>query len=150
MGGLGCCEAEVDHPNATNAKQLVVEADTKEKMIAYFNYCLLRWCGTGGRTGVAIGPSDQGARTGIVYMIQLRKETGASGLFDGLLAGSGRTVAVAKRQSTSALWSLTDHILRMSTFVFPNVRGNMGIPPIATVDNDHCQFHKRFLHSTES
>ena len=36
--------------------------------------------------------------TGIVYMIQLRNGTTASGPFDSLLAGSDRTVAVAKRQ----------------------------------------------------
>ena len=51
-----------------------------------------------GKTGVAIELSDQGARTGIVYVIQLSNEAGASGLFDSLLAGSDRTVAVAKRQ----------------------------------------------------
>ena len=52
-----------------------------------------------GKTGVAIEPSDQGALSGIVYMIQLRNETSALGLFDSLLAGSDRTVAVARRQA---------------------------------------------------
>ena len=52
-----------------------------------------------GKTGVAIELSDQGARTGIVYMIQLRNETSALGLFDSLLAGSDQTVAMARRQA---------------------------------------------------
>ena len=46
-----------------------------------------------GKTGVAIELSDQGVRTGIVYMIQLRNETSAGGLFDCLLSGSDRAVA---------------------------------------------------------
>ena len=52
-----------------------------------------------GKTGVAIELSGQGARTGIVYMIQLRNKVSALGLFDSLLAGSDRTVAVARRQA---------------------------------------------------
>ena len=42
------------------------------------------------KTGVAIELSDQGLRTGIVYMLQLRDEKSAGGLFDSLLAGSDR------------------------------------------------------------
>ena len=53
-----------------------------------------------GKTGVAIELSDQGARTGIVYMIQLRNETNGRRLFDNLLAGSDRTDAVAKQQGS--------------------------------------------------
>ena len=52
-----------------------------------------------GKTGVAIELSDQGARTGIVHMIQLRNETSALGLYGGLLAGSDRTVAMARRHA---------------------------------------------------
>ena len=51
-----------------------------------------------GKTGVTIELSDQGARMGIVHMIQLRNEMSTSRLFDSLLAGSDRTVAVAKQQ----------------------------------------------------
>lgn len=43
-----------------------------------------------GKTGVAIELSDNGARTGIVYMIQLRSEKSAGGLFDSLIADSDR------------------------------------------------------------
>ena len=44
---MGAAKLKLYHPNATNAKQLVVEADTKEKMIASFDYCLLEWCWDG-------------------------------------------------------------------------------------------------------
>jgi len=43
-----------------------------------------------GKTGVAIEISDQGTRTGIVYMIQLRNELSAGGLYDSLLVGTSR------------------------------------------------------------
>lgn len=45
-----------------------------------------------GKTGVAVELSDdKGARTGIIYMIQLRNEKTAKELFDKLLAGSDRS-----------------------------------------------------------
>lgn len=44
------------------------------------------------KTGVAVEISDKGKRTGIVYMIQLRNEQSAMGLFESLLAGSDRAV----------------------------------------------------------
>ena len=43
-----------------------------------------------GKTGVAIELSDRGHRTGVVYMLQLRNEKSAGGLFDELLVGSDR------------------------------------------------------------
>ena len=46
-----------------------------------------------GKTGVAIELSDRGRRTGIVYMLQLRNEQSAGGLFDSLLANSDRSAA---------------------------------------------------------
>ena len=39
---------------------------------------------------MAVELSDKGSRTGIIYMIQLRNENSAGGLFDSLLAGSDR------------------------------------------------------------
>jgi len=44
------------------------------------------------KTGVAVELSDKGARTGIIYMIQLRNEQAAVGLYESLLAGSDRTI----------------------------------------------------------
>ena len=95
---LGAAKLKLYHQNPTNVKQLVVEADTKEKIMLISTIVPLDGVERVGKTGVAIELSDQGARMGIVYMTQLRNETSASGLFDSLLAGSDRTVAVAKRQ----------------------------------------------------
>ena len=95
---LGTAKLKLYHQNPTNVKQLVVEADTMEKIMHISTIVPLDGVERVGKTGVAIELSDQGARMGIVYMTQLRNETSASGLFDSLLAGSDRTVAVAKRQ----------------------------------------------------
>lgn len=76
----------------TYIKQLVVEADAKDKAILISTIILTDGVERVGRTGVAIELSDKGTRTGIVYMIQLRNEGSASGLFDSLLAGSDRAV----------------------------------------------------------
>lgn len=95
---LGAAKLRLYLQSPTNVKQLVVEADTREKPMLISTIVLSDGVERVGKTGVAIELSDQGARTGIVYMIQLRNETSASGLFDSLLAGSDRTVAVARRQ----------------------------------------------------
>ena len=95
---LGSAKLRLYQQSPTNVKQLVVEADTKEKTMLISTIVLSDGVERVGKTGVAIELSDQGARTGIVYMIQLRNETSASGLFDSLLAGSDRNVAVARRQ----------------------------------------------------
>ena len=96
---LGAAKLKLYHQNPTNVKQLVVvEADTKKKTMLISTIVLSDGVERVGKTGVAIELTDLGARTGIVYVIQLWNETSASGLFDSLLAGSDRTVAVAKRQ----------------------------------------------------
>ena len=76
----------------TNVKQLVVEADDKRKTVLISTIVLTDGVERVGKTGVAIELSDQGARTGIVYMIQLRNEKSTGGLFDELLKGSDRAV----------------------------------------------------------
>ena len=88
---LGAAKLKLYLQQATNIKQLVVEADTKEHPILISTIILTDGVERVGKTGVAIELSDKGARTGIVYMIQLRGETAASGLFDQLLLGSDRT-----------------------------------------------------------
>lgn len=95
---LGAAKLRLYLQSPTNVKQLVVEADTKDRTMLISTIVLSDGVERVGKTGVAIELSDQGARTGIVYMIQLRSEASASGLFDSLLEGSDRTVAVAKRQ----------------------------------------------------
>ncbi|KIJ23803.1 hypothetical protein M422DRAFT_96398, partial [Sphaerobolus stellatus SS14] len=78
------------HQQPTNVKQLVVESESKDKGVLISTIVLTDGVERVGKTGVAIELSDKGSRTGIVYMIQLRNETSASGLFDSLLAGSDR------------------------------------------------------------
>jgi len=76
----------------TNVKQLVVEADSKDKTILISTIVLTDGVERVGKTGVAIELSDaKGARTGVIYMIQLRNEKAAQELFDKLLAGSDRS-----------------------------------------------------------
>ncbi|KIJ21663.1 hypothetical protein PAXINDRAFT_64493 [Paxillus involutus ATCC 200175] len=88
---LGTAKLTLYRQEPTNVKQLVVEADTRDKMILISTIVLTDGVERVGKTGVAIELSDAGgARTGIVYMIQLRNEDSAGGLFKTLLAGSDR------------------------------------------------------------
>lgn len=87
---LGSAKLKLYCQNRTNIKQLVVEADNRDKSILISTIVLTDGVERVGKTGIAIELSDKGARTGIVYMIQLRNETSAGGLFNSLLAGSDR------------------------------------------------------------
>lgn len=88
---LGSAKLKLYRQDPTNIKQLVVEADNKDHSVLISTIVLTDGVERVGKTGVAIELSDQGARTGIVYMIQLRNEKAAGGLFDSLLAGSDRS-----------------------------------------------------------
>lgn len=88
---LGSAKLKLYHQRPTNMKQLVVEAETKEHSVLISTIILTDGVERVGKTGVAIELSDNGMRTGIVYMIQLRNESAAGGLFDQLLLGSDRT-----------------------------------------------------------
>jgi hypothetical protein len=74
-------------------KQLVVEADSSSKTMLISTIVLTDGVERVARTGVAVEISDRGKRTGIIYMIQLRNEKSAVGLFESLLAGSDRDPA---------------------------------------------------------
>ena len=87
---LGSAKLKLYCQNPTNIKQLVVEADNRDKSILISTIVLTDGVERVGKTGIAIELSDKGARTGVIYMIQLRNETSAGGLFDSLLAGSDR------------------------------------------------------------
>lgn len=87
---LGSAKLKLYHQSPTNIKQLVVEADNKDKSVLISTIVLTDGVERVGKTGIAIELSDKGARTGIVYMIQLRNDSSANGLFDSLLAGSDR------------------------------------------------------------
>jgi hypothetical protein len=88
---LGAARLKLYRESPTNVKQLVVEAENKAKTILISTIVLTDGVERVGKTGVAVELSDKGARTGIVYMIQLRNESSAVGLFDSLLAGSDRS-----------------------------------------------------------
>jgi len=88
---LGSAKLKLYHQQPTNMKQLVVEADDKNKSVLISTIVLSDGVERVGKTGVAVELSDNGARTGIVYMIQLRNEQATVGLFGSLLEGSDRT-----------------------------------------------------------
>lgn len=88
---LGSGKLKLYHQEVTNIKQLVVEGEDKNKTILVSTIVLTDGVERVGKTGVAIELSDHGARTGVIYMIQLRNEKSAGGLYDSLLAGSDRS-----------------------------------------------------------
>lgn len=88
IGGGGL---KLYHQMGTNTKQLVVEADDKARTMLISTLVLSSGVERVSKTGVAVEVSDvDGSRTHIVYMIQLRNEDSAKGLYDCLLAGSER------------------------------------------------------------
>ncbi|WVF70066.1 hypothetical protein IAT40_004853 [Kwoniella sp. CBS 6097] len=76
----------------TPVKQLVVESDSSSKQMLISTIVLTDGVERVAKTGVAVEISDRGQRTGIVYMIQLRNEKSAMGLFESLLQGSDRAI----------------------------------------------------------
>ncbi|ODN96434.1 transcription factor steA [Cryptococcus wingfieldii CBS 7118] len=75
-----------------NVKQLVVESDSASKQMLVSTIVLTDGVERVAKTGVAVEISNRGKRTGVVYMIQLRNEASAVGLFESLLVGSDRAV----------------------------------------------------------
>ena len=90
---LGSAKLKLYHEQPTNVKQLVVEAEDKNKSVLISTIVLTDGVERVAKTGVAVELSDKGSRTGIIYMIQLRNEKAAAGLYESLLAGSDRTGA---------------------------------------------------------
>jgi hypothetical protein len=90
---LGSAKLKLYCEQPTNVKQLVVEAEDKRKSVLISTIVLTDGVERVGKTGVAVELSDKGARTGIIYMIQLRNEQASVGLYESLLAGSDRTLA---------------------------------------------------------
>ena len=85
---LGSARLRVYHlrPSATN--QLVVENE-KKTMIS--SIILPNAVQRVGKTGLAVELSDFGRLSGIVYMLHMRSEESANGLFQQLLSGSARS-----------------------------------------------------------
>jgi len=92
---LGTAKLKLYRESPTNVKQLVVEADDKNKTVIISTIVLVDGVERVGKTGVAVELSDRGRRSGIVYMLQLRNEKSAGGLFDSLIAGSDRSAGHA-------------------------------------------------------
>ncbi|CAE6421742.1 hypothetical protein ACGC1H_001836 [Rhizoctonia solani] len=87
---LGAARLKLYQAMPTNVKQLVVQADSKSKNLLISTIVLTDGVERVGKMGIAIELSDNGSRTGVVYMIQLKNESTANSLFDALLAGSDR------------------------------------------------------------
>ena len=85
---LGNARLKLYHILPDDIKQLVVESDRKTLISTIV---LTDGVERVGKVGVAVELSDRGARTGIVYMLQMRSEESAGGLFSQLLEGSDRT-----------------------------------------------------------
>lgn len=86
---LGNARLKLYHIMPDNVKQLVVENEKKQTPLIssiIFPDSVERV----GKVGVAIELSDNGARTGIVYMLHLRSEESAVALFGSFLEGSDR------------------------------------------------------------
>lgn len=75
----------------SNLKQLCVESDDKHSTMVISTMVLTSAVERVAKTGVAIEIGDaKGGKTGVVYMLQMRNEESAKGLFESLLAGSDR------------------------------------------------------------
>ncbi|KLO20261.1 hypothetical protein SCHPADRAFT_934853 [Schizopora paradoxa] len=90
---LGSAKLTLYEQTARKDKQIVVQQENKDKTMLISTMVLTDGVERVGKTGVAIEISDKGARTGIVYMLQLRNEKAAGNLFDLLIAGSDRGFA---------------------------------------------------------
>ncbi|KAL0951069.1 hypothetical protein HGRIS_007807 [Hohenbuehelia grisea] len=86
---LGSARLKLYRQDPTNIKQLVVKSE-KDKGVMISTIVLTDGVERVGKTGVAIELSDNGSRTGIIYMIQCQNESKAEVLFTRLLEGSDR------------------------------------------------------------
>ncbi|GAA5967562.1 hypothetical protein JCM11641_005694 [Rhodosporidiobolus odoratus] len=87
---LGTAKLKLFLSQPSMTKQLVVDSDKKGQTIVS-TIILPDGVERVGKTGVAIELSDKGDRTGIIYMLQMKTEQSATGLFEQLLLGSDRT-----------------------------------------------------------
>ncbi|WFD26401.1 hypothetical protein MNAN1_001381 [Malassezia nana] len=87
---LGSARLRLYHLLPSRANQLVV---VNEKKVIISSIVLPVAVERVGKTGVAVELSDMGRLTGIVYMLHMRSDESANGLFEQLLQGSGRTPA---------------------------------------------------------
>lgn len=93
---LGNARLKLYHLMPDDVKQLVVENDKKPTPLIS-SIILPDGVERVGKVGVAVELSDNGSRTGIIYMLHLRSEESAFALFGQLLEGSDRTVLGTER-----------------------------------------------------
>ncbi|GAA5908151.1 hypothetical protein JCM6882_005956 [Rhodosporidiobolus microsporus] len=86
---LGTAKLKLFLSQPSMTKQLVVDSDKKGQTLVS-TIVLTDGVERVGKTGVAIELSDKGDRTGIVYMLQMKTEQSATGLFEQFLVGSDR------------------------------------------------------------
>ncbi|GAC71332.1 hypothetical protein PANT_2d00059 [Moesziomyces antarcticus T-34] len=96
---LGNARLKLFHILPDDIKQLVVE---NERKTLISTIVLTDGVERVGKVGVAVELSDRGNRTGIIYMLQMRSEESASGLFGQLLEGSDRTAAATSMAGSFA------------------------------------------------
>lgn len=95
---LGPARLQLYIQQGTNIKQLVVEADSREKTMLISTIVLTDGVERVAKTGVAVEISDgQGKRAGLIYMLKCEDEESAVELFSRLISGSDR----ARSLSTS-------------------------------------------------
>ncbi|GAA5820791.1 hypothetical protein JCM11251_003161 [Rhodosporidiobolus azoricus] len=86
---LGTAKLKLFLSQPSMTKQLVVDSDKKGQTLVS-TIVLTDGVERVGKTGVAIELSDKGDRTGIVYMLQMKTEQSATGLFEQFLLGTER------------------------------------------------------------
>ena len=99
---LGNARLKLYHILPDDVKQLVVENDKKSTPLIS-SIILPDGVERVGKVGVAVELSDNGNRTGIIYMLHLRSEESAMALFGQLLEGSDRTALAPERDALYAM-----------------------------------------------
>ena len=99
---IGNARLRLYHLQPSGSNQLVVENDRK---LIISTIVIADAVERVGKTGLAVELSDNGSLTGVVYMLHMRSEESASGLFEQLLLRSDRTtlsrVGLATSQPSS-------------------------------------------------
>lgn len=95
---LGNARLKLYHLMPDDVKQLVVENDKKSTPLIS-SIIFPDGVERVGKVGVAVELSDNGSRTGIIYMLHLRSEESAFALFGQLLEGSDRTAMAPEREA---------------------------------------------------
>ncbi|KAG8763738.1 hypothetical protein FRC11_013193 [Ceratobasidium sp. 423] len=129
---LGAARLKLYQAMPTNVKQLVVQADSKSKNLLISTIVLTDGVERVGKMGIAIELSDNGSRTGVVYMIQLKNESTANNLFDALLAGSDR----ARLRNRPDTFIITIPPLILNSLIYTMSSGTQS-PPLESTGEHH-------------